>query len=89
MFSFFHLYSFKTNVFNGTTVCLPNQNYELFEIHSLFLIFYQFFVPLVIISITYSRIIYKLFFQIEHTNLRKNKQEDNKKNVFLIKNKIN
>ena len=82
LFSSLHLYSFKANLSNGTTYCLPNQNYELFQKHSLFLIFYQFFFPLLFISIPYSRIVYKLFFKKQPIILGNIVQEKNKKKVF-------
>ena len=79
-----HLYSFKTDSFNGTTYCAPSQNYELFEIHAIFLIISQFLVPFLIISVAYSRIIYKIYSKRQHESVISN-QEKNKKKVICFK----
>ena len=86
LFSMLHLYNFQINHFKTFKQCLPNKNILLFEYHTIFLVFSQYFIPFFIICFTYARIGIHIYFDDSPSSITKN-QELNKKKVlfnFLI-----
>lgn len=80
LMSSLHLYNFEINTFDSNIRCLPSKNPVLYEYHTIFLVFSQYFIPFIIITFTYTRIAYHLFTDDSPSSITQN-QEQNKRKV--------
>ena len=79
--SAFHLYTFRIHEFRDRLECGADLSMiKLFEYHTIFLVVVQYLIPFVIITLTYFRIGYHIYFDDSPNSVTKN-QEKNKRKV--------
>ena len=85
--SAFHLYTFRIYVYGDRLECAPDlepKMFLLFKYHTIFLVVVQYLIPFVIISLTYFRIGYHIYFDDSPNSVTKNQEKNKRKVIKMI-----